>query len=611
LQTLELYFCALVNTNVLSASAGANVIKGILEAMGGSDVRLSAKGAGYLIAAMEKYFSCSEVKLMLEMMQATVTIEKCLSELKEGSEARHLCGQALRRNGHNSNFTVEVTSATSADSPTLVRDLWNRKPSNRASPIPKSCAASEIGAALAEQLSQEIAGVVPIPNILLRQSVDTDQMQAKQRKLSDLRNSWTPAILKEFRCLKQAEHARMAQKGTGVYPFLCLLPEEAYVDIIITKLMSIDKNGEITAWAATELGGAVYSRYVSQHLLKHGGDHKAYKLYKEYARNYTQLDTCELPRILWMKLESELGEMELEQPVLPWTKYWRFNVGIRLLEVMVASVTMDIGRGNTVPSAFVTDIPAVYISYKAWGQKMYGMTTPHPLFAKLALEGSEDFRFESSILPMVVSPLPWLKSLQGGYLLSPTSLVRVHTETVRNDPHETDIDGCDISSIYDALNVQASTAWRINKRVLDVQLAVFDNDGDESLAIAPPASVVDSVSFQGYDKLEPNEQRLLKKEAYFAKKRKRELHSLHCDAVYKFSIANYYRNRVIWFPHNIDFRGRSYPVPRHFNYMGKFRVDDMILPGLFTLLLMSAFVFGPMCFCALLWWRLFSIDKVT
>jgi DNA-directed RNA polymerase len=35
--------------------------------------------------------------------------------------------------------------------------------------------------------------------------------------------------------------------------------------------------------------------------------------------------------------------------------------------------------------------------------------------------------------------------------------------------------------------------------------------------------------------------------------------------------------KVIWFPHSIDFRGRTYPVPPHFNHLGSDISRSLIL----------------------------------
>ncbi|KAB7495738.1 DNA-directed RNA polymerase, mitochondrial, partial [Armadillidium nasatum] len=51
------------------------------------------------------------------------------------------------------------------------------------------------------------------------------------------------------------------------------------------------------------------------------------------------------------------------------------------------------------------------------------------------------------------------------------------------------------------------------------------------------------------------------------KKRRMELNSLWCDTLYKLSLANHYRDCVIWLPQNMDFRGRTYPVPPHLTHV--------------------------------------------
>ncbi|ELK19275.1 DNA-directed RNA polymerase, mitochondrial [Pteropus alecto] len=47
-----------------------------------------------------------------------------------------------------------------------------------------------------------------------------------------------------------------------------------------------------------------------------------------------------------------------------------------------------------------------------------------------------------------------------------------------------------------------------------------------------------------------------------------EMHSLRTDALYRLSLAQHLRHRVFWLPHNMDFRGRTYPCPPHFNHLG-------------------------------------------
>ena len=55
------------------------------------------------------------------------------------------------------------------------------------------------------------------------------------------------------------------------------------------------------------------------------------------------------------------------------------------------------------------------------------------------------------------------------------------------------------------------------------------------------------------------------------------MYSLWCDCLYRLSIANHFRNRTFWFPHNLDFRGRTYPVPPHFNHLGADLARSLLL----------------------------------
>jgi len=50
-----------------------------------------------------------------------------------------------------------------------------------------------------------------------------------------------------------------------------------------------------------------------------------------------------------------------------------------------------------------------------------------------------------------------------------------------------------------------------------------------------------------------------------------DLHSKHCANEIKLEIARKFQNETFYFPHNLDFRGRAYPVPPNLNHLG----DDL------------------------------------
>ena len=47
-----------------------------------------------------------------------------------------------------------------------------------------------------------------------------------------------------------------------------------------------------------------------------------------------------------------------------------------------------------------------------------------------------------------------------------------------------------------------------------------------------------------------------------------ELHSLRCDIQLKIWVAEKFEEDCIYFPHNLDFRGRAYPVPQNLSHVG-------------------------------------------
>ena len=47
------------------------------------------------------------------------------------------------------------------------------------------------------------------------------------------------------------------------------------------------------------------------------------------------------------------------------------------------------------------------------------------------------------------------------------------------------------------------------------------------------------------------------------------MHSLRCDLHLKFWVADKFLDDVFYYPYNLDFRGRAYPVPPNLNHLGK------------------------------------------
>lgn len=45
---------------------------------------------------------------------------------------------------------------------------------------------------------------------------------------------------------------------------------------------------------------------------------------------------------------------------------------------------------------------------------------------------------------------------------------------------------------------------------------------------------------------------------------------------YRLAIAQHFHNKMLWFPHFLDFRGRAYPISMHVQHMGDDKCRGML-----------------------------------
>uniref|UniRef100_A0A4W5NBN5 DNA-directed RNA polymerase n=1 Tax=Hucho hucho TaxID=62062 RepID=A0A4W5NBN5_9TELE len=201
-----------------------------------------------------------------------------------------------------------------------------------------------------------------------------------------------------------------------------------------------------------------------------------------------------------------------------------------------------------------------------------GFIKPHPILTQMQQDAMETtLTFDSYVMPMLCPPVPWTSAKFGAYLLTPTMLMRT---VVGANQHEILLEKCqdaDLHAVLDSLNQLGNVAWRINQPLLDIIISIFNDKGSEKLDVPPPNSEAPKIpryNQQDSATYSLAEKAHLKREMVKNKKKCSEMHSLRMDALYKVSIANHMRDEVFWFPHNMDFRGRTYPCPPYFNHLG-------------------------------------------
>ncbi|NXE70186.1 RPOM protein, partial [Calcarius ornatus] len=419
-----------------------------------------------------------------------------------------------------------------------------------------------------QQLEMELKNTVTIESVEAAKPLTPQAIKAREL-LGTLRSQWRDAILQALQNSKRnmARPKRMS-KYNILYPYLCLLPDEEYVDIMLQILNDLSPQGESLAVLARELGSKVCDRYIIQRKLRSGQLEKVQQIYESYIQLLAKDSQPKqyLPREYWEKLVAEAGfGPSLNLKTCSWPCVLLMRLGMHMLELLVKAVKVPRNILNRRLES--KPIPVLYHVYSFYSNWQVGLIRPHPIFSQLVSNAAETtLTFNSSAMPMLCPPVPWTSPTFGAFVLNDTKLMRFMDDTTH---HQLLLEQCPLVNLHpvlDALNQLGNCAWKINQPVLDIIISIFNDKGDEKLDIPPPLSEAPKPPTPPGNS--STWSKSFKHEVFLCKKKAAEMHSLRMDALYKLSIANYVRDKVFWFPHNMDFRGRTYPCPPYFNHLG-------------------------------------------
>lgn len=167
-------------------------------------------------------------------------------------------------------------------------------------------------------------------------------------------------------------------------------------------------------------------------------------------------------------------------------------------------------------------------------------------------------------LPMVDKPLDWRDPFVGGYeanFFRRRPLVKVHSRRYLED-----LKGRDLAFVYKAINTIQRTPWKVNPFVLDVVRACWDNN----LQVGDIPARDDFQYPTKPTDIKENEEarRAYRKEYCRIKWANQHLGSKRMQLAKMLWVAGRYTDKTMWFPMQLDFRGRGYPMPGYLNPQG-------------------------------------------
>ncbi len=170
--------------------------------------------------------------------------------------------------------------------------------------------------------------------------------------------------------------------------------------------------------------------------------------------------------------------------------------------------------------------------------------------------------------PMVVKPYPWLTETpeggrtEGGY-------VKIRTPFISKPTHaqKRALASADLKNVYECLTAVTDQDWSVDTTILKLQAQAWAEGG--GIAGIPRANDIEKPT-KPLD-FASNEEAFLawKKQAASIHGQNQRMKSDRFGFLQKLDLAQRMSKFAeIYFPHQLDFRGRTYPIPIHLNHHG-------------------------------------------
>lgn len=405
-----------------------------------------------------------------------------------------------------------------------------------------------------------------------------DTVKQYRKELEELRKVWTKqitmALHRDVNTLKAVTESK-SSRAINLFPYVKALNVAQFTEILLDEAQMLIEGSDSFSIGLShlhkELGRKVEARYHVEQKRQSGVLDKTCEIYSLYCDVLSEGNSSDNSRQLWQRLvhENRHDGPSLDVQSVTWPKAAVNGVGKFLYNILKNDVKINVNatsKANRQPKL----VPAFYSLFRYEAKIAKEQIKPHPVLIKLYRKSQqENLKFDINLVPMVCPPQPWSTPVNGGYILAKSDLIRLPQQAHQQSERINEANPQDMYPTLDALNQLASIPWKVNEEVLDIVLEVFNNGGNAKLDVPEPPSSLPSIvetiprnEMTGFDRFN-----MVRKKMTHRRKQG-DMYSLWCDALYRLSLANHFRDKVFWLPQNIDFRGRVYPIPPHLNHLG-------------------------------------------
>ena len=167
--------------------------------------------------------------------------------------------------------------------------------------------------------------------------------------------------------------------------------------------------------------------------------------------------------------------------------------------------------------------------------------------------------------PMLVKPKAWTSPVSGGYWTK--HIPQLPLVKTKNQRLIEELKNIDMPAVYEGLNALQNTAYKINNKMLDFLLHVWDN-GLQVMGLPPSEDL--PIPPKPHDIATNLEAKIAwKRKAVIVHTENNRMNSKRLLLRKTLLIAEKFKDESeIYFPHQLDFRGRAYCVPSYLNVQG-------------------------------------------
>lgn len=279
-------------------------------------------------------------------------------------------------------------------------------------------------------------------------------------------------------------------------------------------------------------------------------DHAA--TWKKLNRRFRRLDSSKVNRWAKKTIEDNL-----------WSLQVCTKLGARLLWILIENAS---AAGYDEPFKI-----AFHHSNRKQGRRQVAIVRMDDRVFKIIEEGHAIRQLmRPRYLPMVVKPYAWSEHAQGGY-------VRIRTPFVAKPRplHKKALAAADLSLVYKCLDALGSTPFTDNTPIVETVKTYWRHGGnvvglpaarDREFPPPPPGMDRTKEGAEAWENVDPAERKAWRLEAAAVWKFNDSQRAGRRSMEQTIGIAERFRGRQFYYPHQLDFRSRCYPIPIHFHH---------------------------------------------